>query len=115
MNTPPGGPLHELVQCLQDEYQALLDEDLPRLERALAAKQDLLAALAGAMGNPAAGARRAALSTRLALARVRALNERNALVLAPRSAGNRARLQFLQAALGRNPLYGADGTVHSRA
>jgi len=115
VNTPSDGPLEELVQCLQDEYQALLDEDLPRLERALAAKQDLLAALANASGNPPGGARRPALSARLALARLRALNERNAMVLAPRSAANRARLQFLQAALGRNPLYAADGTVASRA
>lgn len=118
MNTESANPLEALVQCLQDEYRALLAEDLPQLERVLATKQQLLAELAAATGTMAMGARQGngqRPRAPRALARLRALNERNALVLAPRSAGNRARLQFLQSALGRAPLYAADGSVRGGA
>ena len=109
------GPLEALVQCLEDEYSALLGEDYERLERVLAQKEQLLARLAAlpsaAIGTPQGDRARAGAAARLTMRHVRRLNERNAMVLAPRSAGNRARLQFLQSALGRGALYGADGSV----
>jgi len=113
------GTLDALVQCLEDEYSALLDEDFERLEGVLARKQLLLERLAAlpsaAVGAPQGDPARAGAKARLSLRRVRKLNERNAQVLAPRAAGNRARLQFLQSALGRGALYGADGSVSAAA
>jgi len=110
------GPLDALVQCLEDEYSALLDEDYDRLERVLALKQQLLERLvalpSAAVGAPQGDrARSGSARAPASLHQVRKLNERNAQVLAPRAAGNRARLQFLQSALGRGALYGADGSV----
>jgi flagellar biosynthesis/type III secretory pathway chaperone len=114
---PPAaaGPLEALVLCLEDEYGALLDEDYERLDAILARKQLLLARLAdlpaAAVGAPQGDRARADALARRALQHVRELNHRNASVLAPRAAGNRARLQFLQSALGRGALYAADGSV----
>jgi len=112
--TPPG-VIDALVHCLEDEYRALLDENYPRLEQVLARKQQLLDSLASlpaaAIGVPQGDRARAGAGSRLSLHHVRKLNERNARVLAPRAAGNRARLQFLQSALGQGALYGADGSV----
>jgi flagellar biosynthesis/type III secretory pathway chaperone len=109
------GPLDALVQCLEDEYRALLDEDYQRLEQVLARKQQLLTRLAeqpaGLVGSPQGDRARAGAKARLSLRQLRNLNDRNARVLAPRAAGNRARLQFLQSALGQGALYGADGSV----
>lgn len=108
-------PLAALVQCLEDEYSALLEGDFDRLERVLARKEQLLARLAAqpsaAIGTPQGDRARAGAAARLAMRRLRDLNQRNAQALAPRAAGNRARLQFLQSALGRGALYGADGVV----
>ena len=119
LSTPPSattpGLIDALVQCLEDEYRALLDENYPRLEQVLARKQQLLDSLAAlpaaAIGAPQGDRARAGARARLSLHHVRKLNERNARVLAPRAAGNRARLQFLQSALGQGALYGADGSV----
>lgn len=112
--TPPGA-LDALVHCLEDEYRALLSEDFPRLAQVLARKQQLVAQLASlpaaAIGAPQGDRARAGARARLSLQQVRKLNERNARALAPRAAGNRARLQFLQSALGQGALYGADGSV----
>jgi flagellar biosynthesis/type III secretory pathway chaperone len=108
-------PLEALVHCLEAEYSALLAEDYDRLGTILAQKERLLARLAslpgGAVGSPQGDRARARSPWKQAFARVRDLNQRNALVLAPRAAGNRARLQFLQSALGRGALYAADGSV----
>lgn len=109
------GPLEALVQCLEDEYSALLDDDHDRLESVLARKEQLLARLAAqpsaGIGAPQGDRARAGAAARAAMRRLRDLNQRNAQVLAPRAAGNRARLHFLQTALGRGALYGADGAV----
>jgi len=113
----PAGPLEALVQCLEDEYSALLDDDHVRLESVLARKELLLARLAAqpsaAIGAPQGDRARAGAAARSAMRHLRELNQRNAQALAPRTAANRARLQFLQSALGRGALYGADGAVGS--
>jgi flagellar biosynthesis/type III secretory pathway chaperone len=121
--TPPApaaataSPLEALVHCLEAEYSALLAEDYERLGAILARKEQLLARLAtlpgAGVGAPQGDRARASAPVRQALSRVRELNQRNAQALAPRAAGNRARLHFLQSALGRGALYGADGSVHA--
>jgi len=124
MRTDPtlAGNLEAVAQCLEDEYQALLAEDHARLELVLQQKERLLADLAQTPGlglGAAQGARAAGNAPwRRAIERVRALNNRNALALVPRAASNRARLHFLQSALGRAAVYAADGSVapmHVRA
>jgi flagellar biosynthesis/type III secretory pathway chaperone len=107
------GCLNELVHCLEAEYSALLAEDHERLDAVLAQKEQLLARLASQPGlSPAGPGRTRALAPwRRALAHVRELNRRNAIALAPRAVGNRARLRFLQTALGRDAVYAADGSV----
>jgi flagellar biosynthesis/type III secretory pathway chaperone len=111
------GPLDDLVQCLEAEYAALLAEDYDRLDAVLAQKEILLTRLASlpeaAVGSAQGKPVRIAPPWKKAFARVRELNQRNALVLAPRAAGNRARLHFLQSALGRGALYAPDGSVHT--
>jgi flagellar biosynthesis/type III secretory pathway chaperone len=109
--------LDALAECLEAEYEALLAEDHRQLEAVLARKEQLLARLSSSPGlglghrqNPAAGV--PAAWKRL-MERVRALNQRNATVLAPRAAVNRARLSFLQSALGGVALYAADGMTAS--
>jgi flagellar biosynthesis/type III secretory pathway chaperone len=108
--------INALVDCLEAEYQALLDEDCTRLEAVLAQKERLLAELA-AQSNPALGAARDGRPRwptpgRQALVRLRELNNRNALLLAPRALANGARLRFLQSALGRGPaVYAVDGAT----
>jgi flagellar biosynthesis/type III secretory pathway chaperone len=101
------------VHCLEAEYSALLAEDYDRLDAVLVQKEQLLVRLAALAGGarPQGDRARAAAPWKRAFARVRELNQRNALVLAPRAAGNRARLHFLQSALGRGALYAADGLV----
>lgn len=105
-----------LIDCLEAEYRALLAEDAGQLQAVLARKKQLLTDLAA---RPAA---RGALqdnngqATKLlkqTLTRLREMNRRNALVLAPRSAVIRARLRFLQSAAGRDPVYAADGSLTS--
>ncbi len=110
------GTLAALVQCLEAEYRALLAEDLQELAAVMARKEQLLAQFAaqslghgGAQSNPG----RELAQCRQALTRVRDLTQRNALVLAPRSAAVRARLRFLQAAVGRATVYAADGSIGS--
>lgn len=105
--------LGALVDCLEAEYRALLDQDCARLESVLALKERLLGELAA---QAAPGRQPAVLPGRAELARLRKLNARNARTLAPRALANGARLRFLQAALGRAPqLYSADGSMASRA
>lgn len=111
--------LLDLIECLEEEYAALLAEDSGRIEAALHRKQRLLAQLACQPGlgvGPAQG-RPAAMPAawERALVRARDLNARNAIVLAPRAAANRARLRFLQSALGAVALYDAGGhATHER-
>jgi len=102
--------IRALVACLEDEYQALLAEDGVRLEGILLRKQQLLAELA-ALPAPGANAARLPPAVLRALSRARQMNQRNALALAPRMAANRARLRFLQAALGRSPTYTSEGAL----
>jgi flagellar biosynthesis/type III secretory pathway chaperone len=110
------GGLDALVDCLEAEYQALLDEDCARLEAVLVRKERLLSQLA-TRSNPSLAeghrsAARAPMASRQALARLRDLNHRNALLLAPRALANGARLRFLQSALGRGPaVYSAGGAM----
>jgi len=99
-----------LLACLDDELSALLGNDSARLDEVLARKQQLLAELATASGS--GGARLPPVILQ-ALSRARRMNQRNALVLAPRSAANRARLRFLQAALGHAPTYAPDGAMNA--
>jgi flagellar biosynthesis/type III secretory pathway chaperone len=110
-----GPQLDALVRCLEDEYRALLADDHAGLEAVLAHKEQLLARLATlpelAVGAPQGDRGRAQAPWKKTLLRVRDLNRRNAIALAPRAIGNGARLRFLQAALGRANLYGADGAM----
>ncbi len=105
--------LLELLDCLQAEYQALLDQDAVRIESALARKKQLLARLAShsdqIVSQEPGGRRELPPAWTQALARARELNRRNAIVLSPRVLFNRARLRCLQGALGGFGLYGADG------
>jgi flagellar biosynthesis/type III secretory pathway chaperone len=110
------GGLDALVDCLEAEYQALLDEDCARLEAVLVQKELLLSQLAARSNPPPgdgrSGRMRPAMPGRQALARLRDLNNRNALLLAPRALANGARLRFLQSALGRGPaVYSAGGAM----
>jgi len=110
------GALSALIECLEAEYRALLAEDIGHLHAVLVRKQQLLANLAAqltAADAPHENGRRATAPFRRTLTRVREMNRRNALVLAPRLAVIRARLGFLQAAAGRDPMYAADGSLTS--
>lgn len=118
--TPTAATLEALVQCLEEEYLALLAEDAGQLETVLLRKEQLLERLAVAAGS-AAGAHETSPGARAdadppwrrRLAQARALNARNARALAPRAASKRARLNFLQAALRPATVYGASGAVAS--
>jgi len=101
---PAAGELAALVECLEAEYRALLAEDLEQLDTVLARKERLLRDLAARSATPGA-------SWKQTLPRVRQMNQRNALLLAPRSAAIRARLRALQSAIGRDGLYAADGSL----
>jgi len=107
--------LEAVVQCLEAEYRALLAEDFNELDRVLRQKEALLSELAQlpamAVGRAQGDHARTAAPWKRAFERVSALNKRNAMVLVPRAAANRARLHFLQSALGRAAGYGADGAV----
>jgi flagellar biosynthesis/type III secretory pathway chaperone len=112
LNDPAAaGDLLALLDCLEAECQALLDQDLDKFESTLLRKRDLLARLSAHAAAASGGRRAGALapSWRRALTRARELNRRNAIVLAPRMLANHARLRFLQSALGGPGLYGADG------
>jgi len=108
--------LSALIECLEAEYRALLAEDIRHLHAVLVRKQQLLAHLAAqptATYAPPENGQRATTPLRQRLTHACEINRRNALVLAPRLAGIRARLGFLQAAAGREPMYAADGSLTS--
>jgi len=110
------GELAALIDCLEAEYRALLAEDIGQLHATLARKQQLLTHLAqvpASLGLPQGNLGPALAPFKRALARVYELNWRNAQVLAPRLAATRARLRFLQAAVGHDPMYAADGSLAS--
>jgi hypothetical protein len=110
------GEFAALIDCLEAEYRALLAEDIGQLHAALARKQQLLMHLAevpAGLGLPYGNLGPAAAPFKRALAHVHEMNRRNAQVLAPRSAAIRARLRFLQAAVGHDPVYSADGSLTS--
>jgi flagellar biosynthesis/type III secretory pathway chaperone len=105
--------LLELIECLEEEYEALLAEDLARLEVVLARKKHVLTELAAdsglALGKPQGERTAPPAAWARAVTRARDLTRRNAIVLAPRAGFNAARLRFLQSALGTLALYGSDG------
>ena len=110
------GALCALADCLEAEYRALLAEDIGQLQAALGRKQQLLMELAArpaAVGAAPGSRGQATALSRRALARMREMNRRNAQVLAPRAAALGARLRFLQAAVGRDSVYAADGSLMS--
>lgn len=93
--------LAELVQSLHDEGDALIRGDGERVAALADRKNDLLQRLAPL-------ATRGADIPRALAAQARALNDRNALLLAPRLVATRARLDALRHA-GNTLTYGADG------
>jgi flagellar biosynthesis/type III secretory pathway chaperone len=96
----------ELVQALGDESDALIRGDADRVAALAAHKNDLLQRLAPL-------ATRGAADIPLDLAQqARELNDRNALLLAPRLVTTRARLDALRQA-GNPMMYGADGRTQS--
>ena len=97
--------LQDLVQALHEESDAIIRGDAEQVGALAVRKNDLLQRLA-----PLA-TRGAALPRDLA-DQAKALNDRNALLLAPRLIATRARLDALRSA--GNPLtYGADGRTQS--
>jgi flagellar biosynthesis/type III secretory pathway chaperone len=92
--------LAALVQALREEGEALAAGDIDRLAAIADRKEPLLQSLS-------ADARAADLPREL-VQQAKALNDRNALLLAPRLAATRARLEFLRQA-GGAALYGANG------
>jgi flagellar biosynthesis/type III secretory pathway chaperone len=100
MSSSPRAVLADLVQALREEGDALVAGDTDRLAAIADRKDELLQRLS-------AHARAGALPRELAL-EAKTLNDRNALLLAPRLAATRARLDFLRQASGA-ALYGAGG------
>jgi flagellar biosynthesis/type III secretory pathway chaperone len=96
-----------LLDCLAAEERALLAEDLSQIESTLERKRELLARVAESLRGKDLHALPAAW--RKALARAQALNKRNAITLGPRLLFNNAKLRFLQAALGSEGMYAANG------
>ena len=91
----------ELVQSLHEESDALINGDAERVAALAMRKNDLLQRLAPL-------ATRGADIPRALADRARALNDRNAMLLAPRLVAARARLDALRSA-GSAMTYGADG------
>ena len=97
--------LGELVQALHEESDALIRGDADQVGSIAARKNDLLQRLAPL-------ATRGADFPRDLADQAKTLNDRNALLLAPRLINTRARLDALRQA--GNPLtYGADGRTQS--
>ncbi len=92
----------ELVQHLHDETEALMRGDADRVAALAACKSDVLQRIA-----PLAPRAAADLPHDL-VAEAREINDRNALLLAPRLVAARSRLDALRQA-GNPMLYGADG------
>jgi flagellar biosynthesis/type III secretory pathway chaperone len=105
MKPTPRALLSDLVQTLHEEGAALISGDADRVAALANVKNDLLQRLApfarGAVDFPRDLADQA-----------RELNDRNALLLAPRLIATRARLDALRQA-GNPMMYGADGRTQS--
>ena len=98
----------ELVRHLHEETGALIRGDADRVAALAAHKNDVLQRIAPL-------AQRAASDLpRDLVAEARQLNDRNALLLAPRLVTTRARLEALRQA-GNPMLYGADGRTQTFA
>lgn len=106
--------LSELVQCLDDEFQAYLREDLEQIEAVMRRKQQLLRSLPSLGIIDGRGAQSPAPGSSPATVRllhdINKRNQRNLIVLAPRLQQVRAKLQFLLGALGGTELYGRSGS-----
>jgi len=98
--------LTELVQSLHDESDALIRGDADRVAALALRKTDLLQRLTPLVQRDAKNLPRDLVD------QARALNDRNALLLAPRLVATRARLDALRQA-GNPLLYGADGRSQS--
>jgi flagellar biosynthesis/type III secretory pathway chaperone len=98
----------DLVQSLHEESDALIRGDADEVAALATRKQALLQRLA-----PLATQDKASLPRDL-VERARDLNDRNALLLAPRLVATRARLEALRQA-GNPALYGSDGLTQSFA
>ena len=96
----------DLVQDLHQETDALIRGDADRIAALAARKSELLQRIA-----PLAQQRAADLPRDL-VERARQLNDRNALLLAPRLVATRARLDALRQA-GNPMIYGADGRTQA--
>jgi flagellar biosynthesis/type III secretory pathway chaperone len=96
----------DLVQDLHQETDALIRGDADRIEALAAHKNELLQRIA-----PLAKQRAAQLPRDL-VEQARQLNDRNALLLAPRLVNTRARLDALRQA-GNPTIYGADGRTQA--
>ena len=98
----------ELVQSLHEESDALVRGDADQVAALATRKSDLLHRLAPLLTRGAAGLSRDLVQ------KAKELNDRNAMLLAPRMLAMRARLDALRQA--SNPLvYGADGHTQSFA
>jgi len=106
MEKQPGALLAELVESLRREGDALVRGDAESVAHLALRKNDLLQRLAPLASGSAAGLSRAQLDE------ARALNDRNAMLLAPRLVGTRARLDALMQA-GNPTVYGADGRTRT--
>jgi len=95
----------ELVQTLGEESDALIRGAATEVAELAARKNDLLQRLAPL-------ATRGAVFPRALAEQARTLNDRNALLLAPRLVTTRARLDALRQA-GDSLTYGADGRTRS--
>jgi flagellar biosynthesis/type III secretory pathway chaperone len=96
----------DLLQSLQEESTALIRGDADEVAALSLRKNDVLQRLAPLVKRGATGFPRDLVE------KVRELNDRNALLLAPRLVATRARLDALRQA--SNPmLYGADGRTQS--
>lgn len=96
----------DLVQSLHEETDALIQGDADRVAALALRKTDVLQRIA-----PLA-ARAGRDMPRDLVAQARELNDRNALLLAPRLVATRARLDALVRA-GNPMVYGADGRTQS--
>lgn len=108
MKTQTGALLAELVASLRQEGEALVSGDADRVAQLAERKSDLLQRLAPLATSGAAGLSRALLDE------ARALNDRNAVLLAPRLLATRARVDALLQA-GNPTVYGADGRTRPLA
>ena len=96
----------DLVQHLHEETDALIRGDADRVDALATRKNDILQQIA-----PLAR-RNATAMPRDLVEEARQINDRNALLLAPRLVATRARLDALRQA-GNPTLYGADGRTQA--